>query len=312
MPPLPTVPPDVSRWIERQDPAERAALARAWQVAGLAADAAPPDATDQAWARLGLALDTPEADRPARRALDRAPAARSRVLRWASAGALLAAVAVAAAVWWPRGTTLTADGRVLVAVLPDGSEVTLAPGSRLRFARGLAGDERRVTLEGQGYFDVATAGRPFVVETFNASVEVLGTEFDVQAWARASETAVALVEGSVRFRSHEAAVTLDPGQVSRVVGRGAPTPPVPADVSAVASWRSGGFAVVNAPLASVAAAVQARFGRAVSIGPGVDGARRLTLFLPTADTADAVLRDVTAYLDLRLQSGPDGFTVLSR
>ena len=234
--------------------------------------------------------------------------------------ALVAAAVVLAAVLWPRAVTVEAGGAVLTVALPDGSAVTLAPGSALSYRRGLSGDERRVELEGEGYFDVARDGRPFVVGTFNAEVEVLGTAFDVLAWpgAASAETAVALVEGSVRLRPARApgragagGVVLEPGEVARVAG-GAATPPVAADVAAVAAWRGGGFSVVDAPLGVVAAALEGRFGRPVGLGAGVDASRRLTLFLPAADRADVVLRDLAAYLDLRLQAGPDRYDLLPR
>ena len=80
----------------------------------------------------------------------------------------------------------------------------------------------------------------------------------------------------------------------------------------MAAWRDGAFSVVDAPLGSVAAALEARFGRPVRLGPGVDARRRLTLFLPSADSADVVLRDLAAYLDLRVQAGPDRYDVLPR
>ena len=343
MPAVPSdtpLPPDVREWVGRQDDAD--GLARAWALAALAddprVDAGPPPDTDAAWSRLNALLDAADpadvgrvgADpvqtglrawqrrgRPGL-AVDRptaGPAAPVRpfpLRRAAFPAAALAALAVVALALWPRATTLTAGADALVAALPDGSEVTLAPGSELRYRRGVLGRERRASLEGQGYFDVEPSDRPFVVRTFNAEVEVLGTEFDVSAWAGAPETAVALVEGRVEVRAGSGAVTLVPGQLTRVRGAGAPTAPVDADVGAVAAWRSGGFSVVDAPLAAVAAAVEGRYGRPVELGPGVDGDRPLTLYLPTADAADAVLGDVAAYLGFRLQVGPDRYRLLPR
>ena len=315
------MPPDVRRWIGRQDEAERDALARTWALAGLAGSVPAPPDTDAAWTRLEALLDAPgpglEAPGPARasRRRDRPAAARGpvRLRRAVPVAALAAAVAAVVAVGlWLRPVTVAAGPEVAAVTLPDGSEVTLAPGARLRYRRGLRGDARRVGLDGQGYFAVDSGSRPFVVETFNAEVEVLGTAFDVLAWPGAGETAVALAEGRVRLRGGGAEVALEPGEVSRVAGGGAPTPPVRADVEAVAAWRAGAFSVVDAPLAVVAEALEARFGRPVRLGAGVEAGRRLTLFLPSADSADAVLRDVAAYLDLRLQSGPDGYTVLPR
>ena len=229
--------------------------------------------------------------------------------RWL-AGALVAATALVAVVAL-RPVTVEAEGAVLEVALPDGSTATLAPGSEVSYRRGMWGGTRRVEVEGQVALEVAADGRPFVAETFNAEVEVLGTVFDVLAWP-GTETAVALVEGSVRLRSAGGEVVLEPGRVSRVVGEGAPTPPVPVDLEAVTAWQRGGFAVVDAPLEVVAAAVAARFGPTIGLGAGVDAGQRLTLFLPTAETADAVLADVAAYLDLRLQAGPGRYDLLAR
>ena len=198
--------------------------------------------------------------------------------------------------------------------LADGSTVTLAPGSEIAYRRGLRGRTRVVELVGQARFAVEPDGRTFRVETATASVEVLGTTFDVRAWpsVRAPETAVVLVEGSVRLSGSAGTVLLRPGETSRVGTDGVPTPPAPADVEAATAWRDGGFSVADAPLDAVAAAVEARFGRAVRLAPGVDGRQRLTLYLPTAATADAVLGDVAAYLGLRLQAGPDRYQLLPR
>ena len=340
----PAPPDDVRRWIDRQAEPERAALARAWDLSGLAAPEAPVADADAAWAALERRLDAESAPPPHRedpmqvglRAWQELGSAGGAETVHASAApvrsfllarrpalvgvALAAAAVVLAAVLWPRTTVIEAGGAVLAVALPDGSAVTLAPGSEIAHRRGLSGDERRVTLEGEGYFDVATDGRPFVVETFNAEVEVLGTEFDVLAWsgAASAETAVALVEGSVRLRPARASdtvraggVVLEPGEVARVAG-GAVTPPVAADVAAVVAWRGGGFSVVDAPLGVVAAALEGRFGRPIGLAPGVDAGRRLTLLLPAADSADVVLRDLAAYLDLRVQAGPDRYDLLPR
>ena len=65
-------------------------------------------------------------------------------------------------------------------------------------------------------------------------------------------------------------------------------------------------------LERVAAGGQGAFERVESDARGVDAGRRLTLFLPAADSADVVLRDLAAYLDLRVQAGPDRYDLLPR
>ena len=61
-------------------------------------------------------------------------------------------------------------------ILADGSKVYLNSESRLRFPTHFEGKERRVYLEGEGYFKVAKdAAKPFIVETKEVNVRVLGT-----------------------------------------------------------------------------------------------------------------------------------------
>jgi len=63
-------------------------------------------------------------------------------------------------------------------VLPDGTEVWLNRGSRLTYKANLRGRERRVSLEGEGYFDVyRDPEHPFVVDAQGMSVRVHGTRF---------------------------------------------------------------------------------------------------------------------------------------
>lgn len=307
----PDIPTDVRRWLDRQGAADRDALAQTWALAALAAPRTPSPDTEAAWERLVARLDAPRTAR--RSAPDRGPAAiRARRALW-PALALAAVVAGAAAVGlWLRPTAVAAGSAVASVALPDGSAVTLAPGSALRYRRRLGGSVRRVRVDGQALFEVARDGRPFVAETFNAEAEVLGTTFDVSAWPAAGETTVTLVEGAVRLRGRAGAVVLAPGEASRVAGTAPPTPPGRVDVAAVTAWQTGGFAVVDAPLAAVAAAVEGRYGRPVRLGPAVDPSQRLTLFLPQAETAEAVLGDVAAYLGLRLQAGPGRYDLLTR
>ena len=68
-------------------------------------------------------------------------------------------------------------------VLPDGSDVWLNAGSRLKYSAQFTAKERTVELSGEAYFEVAKERkRRFVVVTSNVSINVHGTTFNVKAY----------------------------------------------------------------------------------------------------------------------------------
>lgn len=92
----------------------------------------------------------------------------------------------------------THRGERATIVLEDGSQVRINVGSTLTVPIDFATDERRVRLQGEAFFTVARdAQRPFVVEAGNASVQVLGTSFNVRAYAGAENVEVFVATGTV-------------------------------------------------------------------------------------------------------------------
>lgn len=83
--------------------------------------------------------------------------------------------------------------------LADGTNVWLNSGSTLRFPISFKNqDERKVELNGEGYFDVSkNATKPFIVNTSKLGVKVYGTSFNVSAYEEYQNMTVALTEGKV-------------------------------------------------------------------------------------------------------------------
>ncbi len=84
--------------------------------------------------------------------------------------------------------------------LPDGTLVYLNSGSKLSYPMPFDQAQRKVTLVGEGYFDVShDPDRPFIAGVFNdrLQVKVLGTEFNLYAFDDDSNIAVTLVSGHV-------------------------------------------------------------------------------------------------------------------
>lgn len=83
-------------------------------------------------------------------------------------------------------------------LLPDGSRITLEPGSKLRYPGSFDSEARFVYLEGNGFFDVTKdPARPFIVYSGSVMTRVLGTSFSIRLIAETGGTEVAVVTGKV-------------------------------------------------------------------------------------------------------------------
>lgn len=84
-------------------------------------------------------------------------------------------------------------------VLPDGSHVKLNNGTSLKFKQSFLGKKRKVILDGEAFFEVKhDKSRPFVVQTSEMEVEVLGTVFNVTAYADDDIFSTYLESGKVK------------------------------------------------------------------------------------------------------------------
>lgn len=102
-----------------------------------------------------------------------------------------------------QNTLLVPYGSHTSIVLADGSKVWINSGSKLRFPSSFAPEERRIKVEGEIYIEVAKdTSRPFYVETPQLTINVLGTKFNVSAYADDALQSVVLVEGKVIVKAN--------------------------------------------------------------------------------------------------------------
>ena len=86
--------------------------------------------------------------------------------------------------------------------LPDGSLVWLNAGSKVTYSQGFGVDDRKLTLEGEGYFEVAHNEKvPFEVCTKEVNLRVLGTKFNFKNYSNDEEVMISLVEGKVALQN---------------------------------------------------------------------------------------------------------------
>lgn len=150
----------------------------------------------------------------------------------------------------------TGVGEQVTISLPDGTQVTLNAESRLSYnLSDYNSDERRVTLDGEGYFHVAkNAASPFSIRAKGLIVSVLGTTFNLRARSTDATAELSLEEGSVRFQALKTGqnVVLSPNQ--KVVldqNRGTLTVEENRYVTDASAWRRGELVFRNVPFAEV-------------------------------------------------------------
>lgn len=96
----------------------------------------------------------------------------------------------------------TPKGRRFHLIMPDGTEAWLNSASSIQFPTAFTGNERKVSVTGEVYFEVAKNKKmPFHLNVNNqAEIEVLGTHFNVKAYENEQVINTTLLEGSIAIR----------------------------------------------------------------------------------------------------------------
>lgn len=277
---------DPELWFARMnggDPVspEQEAAFNAWLHADPAHAAAYRDC-QLVWMELGLGGCAPPVLAMRSKALKAATGpSRRRILLGLGGGTLVAAIGgtvwITAAPSPARALIVTTKGQRLTAPLPDGSQVTLAPLSRVRL--DFTDRQRGLTLEaGQAYFDVAhDRDRPFVVEAGARQITATGTRFQITLSDKDADAEVVLEQGEVIVSSHDGSfgpvLRLAPGQRLSAVKQARVEP---VDVEASTAWRVGRLVVRDRPLDEVVAAFNRYSGDRLVLGDTALGEHRIS------------------------------------
>ena len=321
--PIP-LPPEVQTQLRTRPAEDQRQTERLWH---LLEEAAPTDvpSTDAAWAELAPRLDVASTQprRPARTS-DRLPRRRRPPLRLAwMVGSLVTLALLIGLGWWMRPVSVAVPpGQTRTVALPDGSDVQLNSGSRLEYRRRFArwpfvpAAQRLVSLHGEAFFSVVEDRHPFVVETFNAQVIVLGTRFNVQAWPASptSATRVTLAEGGVRATLRDASgpdvVLSEPGQAARIAAdQAGPLAVERVPLDHALAWRRGGFAVLDQPLRVILREVERAFAVSITIEKGLALSDSMTLIYGKGTKPETVIHDICLAQGWRYRRTSGGFVL---
>jgi len=299
------------RWLAA-DPKHLATLNALQRIREVARQQPPTRSVDGAWKRLLLQVGRAGQASPAGASVEVVGGSRSgtrrfvvprhRLLSRSLAVAAAAAVFVAIGIGYrrrdnarpPVGLSPSASraqptprvfaatrGQRAVFRLVDGTQVMLAPDSRLIVPADFGGVAREVTLEGEALFDaVHDDAKPFLVRARDAVVKDLGTRFAVRGYESDGAVRVVVTHGRVQLRSRSApdgsGALLDVGMLAQIDGAGATTVRTGVDTARYVAWTAGKLVFVGTPFRQIVLELERWYDIDIRLADAALSARRIT------------------------------------
>lgn len=179
-------------------------------------------------------------------------------------------------------------------MLPDGTEVTLNAGSVLRYCRGFGIRERDVTLDGEGYFKVAKNGKiPFIVNTNDVRVRVVGTVFNVRAYNDDNYVLVSLLEGRVNLSTPSGSVMkLYPSEQALYNKETGRMEKMKSNASTACDWLDGGLTFDNVPFVDIAHRLERKYQVKIKLESERLGAERYSGCFNSNQDINDILKEI--------------------
>ena len=296
----------VREWLA-EDAAHARILADLRLIKHVAHDTPPPTSVDAAWMQAVKTLGLRRKSRVLRRLLMVALATAAVLIAVIGGGRVLRR-----APQWKEYATAPAQRMVIR--LQDGTQVTIAPKSRVRYTADFGRAHRDLYLDGEAYFQVARdSQRPLRVHTAGSVTEDLGTAFVVTAYADQVATEVVVTEGRVslsRAETTSPAVVLGLRDLGRLEATGRATVRRGVDVGRYLAWTKGVLAFDGTPLSEVMPALERWYNVEIRLSDSALAARRLTATFQN-EPIDLVLKRIALTLGMRVERG-DGSVFLLR
>ena len=250
----------------------------------------------------------------------------TRIFTWQHAPRTTIAVALAAciAVILAVGITLTQQPTSVIAPfgdqitheLPDGSSIVLNSGTHVQYKKKFGKTSRELVLrEGEIFLNVVPNSTPFVVESFDAQTEVLGTSFNVRSWPDEinAATHVSVNSGKVKvipLTASELAVTLTAGQSAQVRhdGQGPLVVESIQDLMQYTSWVNGSFKFSDRPLGNIVEEIERRYDVEITIGSPALETLSIGVLKESPENAEEIIRDICE-LHCDYRAVPGGFAL---
>lgn len=189
------------------------------------------------------------------------------------------------------------EGQQSKILLPDSSVIYLAGGSKIKYRKNFSGNKRSVSLDGEAFFDVKHHKKPFVIQSGEIATVVLGTSFNIRAFASDHKVVVTVNTGKVGVMNtiggkNHLIKYLTPNEqieINTITGLYAFDDANAGDVSA---WIKNHFVFYDAPIHEVMASLEHRYGVKIEfIDPGIGNSRVTAKFknMPLNNVMDELM-----------------------
>lgn len=207
---------------------------------------------------------------------------RRRKHSWYRLGAIVASIAIFVVVTWGGINFIrtafsseitylevsTSYGEKKQLLLPDGTQFILNACSRVRYPKQFANHERKIELEGEGYFKVAhDEDMPFIIHTVRFDVRVLGTSFNVKSYESDEVVSVSVETGKVQVNLPEAMMKLIACEQFRINTISNEYNKRIDNELRVAAWIRGGLYFNSTPIRDVAKELERAYNCRITFDP---------------------------------------------
>jgi ferric-dicitrate binding protein FerR (iron transport regulator) len=163
-------------------------------------------------------------------------------------------------------------GETKKVTLPDQTVVWLNAGSSLTYPAEFQNKIRSVGLSGEAFFSVTkNKSKPFVVETKNLTVKVLGTKFNLKAYPNEHQTIATLQEGKIEVQADKQQKRqLIPNEQLVYNGKTSTLKVIKINPNDIPNWKSGKLRFAEATLAEILVTLERHFNISFDINKSID------------------------------------------
>lgn len=205
-------------------------------------------------------------------------------------------------------TIRTPRGGEYQVMLADGTRIWLNSASTLQFPVYFTGNDRRVALTGEAYFEIESSllpggqKKPFIVAVDDMEVQAVGTTFNISAYKEDDHSQTTVVEGLVKVNRNNNTSMLTPGK--KLIAKDNKVTVEDADIKQEIAWKNGNFVFHNTSLKMVMNELARWYDVDVAYDTGV----------PTLHFSGEVARDtnIKNVLQMLEYTGGVSFTVSNR